>query len=1280
MSAEVGRRSALRRRLSIPVALAAVGLVLRHTWITTRPLASGDWHWPSAGRLVVYSPWPSIWDSALGFSGENRFLDVFRFPVYAISGAIATAGGSWTLIEKVVYYLPFALLLPVAGWLLAREVLGATRWALVAPALFLANTYFLLQADGEIPLIFAEVIGCLTLTAFLRATRRLSIPWALATGLLLAATTALDIRPAFLTGLLMVGYVVVAALADPRPRLVLRRTGLLAASVVVFVATQSFWLLPYLTYHGHKQLPTPTSPDFNIITLAHGLAGVNATWSGGAPALLVQAPLNPLFMVLPLLAMLPLLRRRLTPELLWLALAAVICAFLAKTTTAPLGQVYQWIYLHVPGFKLFREGSKFLYPIALAYAVLVPAALQGLWADLSAARRRSARGPIAGHTALVAAALGLVAAVVIAPLVTLERGQLGSTTTPVAQPAAFRQVQRLLQADHTQGGVLWFGAPVFGTGTKNHRYQITSTTHPLTSLTGDGTATQVNSRDLLQSFCPALSVPFCYVTPGELPYLTSLVGASYVVAPVDRVMGKLPDGVTRAWLDGRLTGILGAPQQLGAAGARLDVWHLPPPPGPLTAAPAVAEVDAGPWALGQVLPALRALDVPATYRQTADAPDFPPAAAGLPDAVPVAPLVDGSCRTGGGPVAVMARSTAASLTLGTTGGPQVLGRLAAAPRTPGWSAYGPLGATTGVVGPAGTELGPCVGWSPLAAGLLAGRGAAALPVQLRAGGEVVRTPSPPAAGWVELRRLHDFGWRAGRALGAPVTGDGLFNLYHVPPAAAHRTSLTFTFSTLPWERRGRLLGGASLLLAVVALAATARSRRLRSQEVEPAEVALDSRAAQVPAAIGMVFLALAAVSVAAEWLGLPSRLPWTAVVPDPYRLDVIFGSAALAAFALSLATRALAGSLRAARESVAPAGRPPRLRARRVAAAAVATATSAMLVSSCGGGSQALRSAQVAAQPAPTTAGASLDEARVNRQARAPRACIADYTRALRSYPQLASAFAGRASCYLGGGHDAAAAVHDARRALSLQPGDPQQLLQLAAAERGIGDLGAAASAYAAAARAPSATVDVLQVAVEGLLALGYDRGARSAQQRMAGRFPGSATTPISAVAVAVAEGDEAAVAPALARGASLAATTDRSARAAVLAVACQRDVATLAFEAATTDCARAAAGSPDGSGALDDLSAAQLQLGQLGAALRSITAAIGAFVGSVGPNAQPAGVDGFGLANLHEARARMYVQAHQVDLAVADLRQAIRDLPPGSPDAAARLRAEITTARRSAG
>ena len=66
-----------------------------------------------------------------------------------------------------------------------------------------------------------------------------------------------------------------------------------------------------------------------------------------------------------------------------------------------------------------------------------------------------------------------------------------------------------------------------------------------------------------------------------------------------------------------------------------------------------------------------------------------------------------------------------------------------------------------------------------------------------------------------------------------------------------------------------------------------------------------------------------------------------------------------------------------------------------------------------------------------------------------------------------------------------------------------------------------------------------------------------------------------------------------------------------------------------------------------------------------------------MGPNAQPAGVDGFGLSNLYEARGRLHLEMHQRARAIADYNAALASLPPGTPDIAARLKGDIKTARQ---
>jgi tetratricopeptide (TPR) repeat protein len=1340
-------RVADRPRVTV-VVLAVAGLVVRQAWITTRPLAAGDWHWPSRGRMLGWFPWPSVWDSTLGFGGENRFLEAFRFPVFALSGAVAAAGGTWTVAEKVVYFLPYAVLLPVAGWLLAREILGRTRWTLLAPLILLGNTYFILESDGHVPLPLGELFGCLALVAFLKAMRRSSRWYAVIAGLLVSAAAVGDIRAAYITVWLMAAYLVVLVLAEPVWRLVGRRIVLSAIAGAAFIGTQLFWIVPLLTYHGHPGFPTPQSPNFNIITVAHGIAGVAAGWSGGIPAPLVQAPLNPVFMVLPLLALLLLVARRVRPEILWLALVAMVCAFLAKTNTPPLGGIYDLIYRFVPGFKLFREGSKFLFPVSVAYAVMAPAALQALFErgwrarpapdatstarpapdatstarpapdatstarptpdatstarptpDATSTARpapdatSTARpAPDATSTARPApdatstardrlapvvrfaavAGVALVLLTMASTIVVLESGQVGSSTTPTGEPTAFSQMDKLLSADHQPGSVLWIGEPVFvSPGGKNHRYVITSSTHPAVNLTGNGLSTLANQRDDFQAFCATITQPYCYLQPGLFPYLVSMSGSSYIVSPGSGNVGTLPPGITRSWIRQQITAMFGPPMQLGRGGTTMLVWHSPHVP-TIAGYPAVALVDSGSWSTAGVLPALVAMGVPAAYQQSFSRSNFPPAPSDLQDAVTVVPYLDRGYRsTATRQVGILAQTTADSLALTIDGSSRQLPLLTPSPRLPGWGLFGPLSLPAGftsvtTAAQVGT-IGPAVSWSPLTSIAFGDHPQLVGATKVGAHGERLSAPVARAtSAWIELTRLYDPGWRLGTH--RPVApGDGLFNLYFVGPSSKAR--VTFSFSTRPWEQRGQLLAALSLLVALLALV---RWRHEVNEEPPPRHPGLVGRLAQRIAVVGISLMGVTVVIIALQWVGWPSRYPKLTLGADPYTIDEFTGTLAMAVLSASIILRLSQNALRhlGIRDD---AYRPKHARTAALAVALCLVATS------CTGhgsrGAKALAAAQLAGSPSPSSAGESLTDAQLLQAARKPHACIADYTEALKSFPDLAAAYSGRASCYLIDAINPAGAVHDDAKALSLAPDNAGYYLNLAAAYRAIGNFATAIKDFSRGVAVPSSSPGDALTAVDAVLILGTPSQAEDIVQMAAHRFPNSAVVEVAAGDVAIAADNGRGNAD-YARAESLA-TGVNADEALVLGHLCRAQVLSHDYAAAVQSCAASAALSSNGAGAYDNLSAAYAALGQLDAAITAITAAIGARQGSAGPYVQLAGVDGFGLASLYEARGRLEIERHEPALAIADYKRARASLPGSSPDFRARLKADIKTAER---
>lgn len=1273
-------RSLVDRPKAVIAGLVVLGLVVRHSWISTVPLAAGDWHWPDRQRLLAYFPWPSVWDTSLGLGGENRFVSAFRYPVAFISGLLANLGATWTFIEQVLYFVPFAVLLPVSGWLLAREIMGRTRWALLTPILLLGNAYFLLESDGEIPLTIAEVVSMLVLVAFIRTMRRRSVGWAAISGLGLAVTAAFDIRPAYLCVLLMAMYFAVLLIVEHGWALLARRFVLGAIAGAVFLGSQAFWIVPLLTYHGNAGFPTPQAPDFNILTLAHGLAGVSAFWTGGTPAQLVQAPLNPAFMILPLLALTPLLARRLQPEVLWLAAAALLFAFFAKTDTAPLGGIYDWMYLHVPGWKLFREGSKFLYIVGLAYSILIPIALRSLFAW--ARSRPKPRARLLSRGAAIVVLAGVVS-LSCSSVAVMESGALASTTVGTPEPASFAELSNVLAADSRPGAVLWFGQPLIN-GHINHHFLIASATHPAVDLTGSFSSTKINERDPFQLYCANNLVPFCYLDTAVFPYLTQMSGAGYVVVPEGLRAGSLRVGVTRTWLASQMQAMYGAPTTLGSGDTALLVWRMPAPRATVTSSPAIALVDSGTWSTPSALPALQALNLPAAYAQSFDSVHYPSAPKGLVETVRVLPYSNGGCLgRSAATVGVMVQSTTGSVALTVAGTLQTLPLLSTAPKLPSWSVYGPVSMTGNFMSVAATDgdvtVGPCIAWSGLAASAIAGHQDTVTGNTVGANGEQITASSTgPVGSWIELLRYYDPGWRLDGHKPAGL-GDGLFNLYHLDAAQAAAAKLNFSYSTIPWEHIGQAI---AILVVVATLILIVVDRRRQGHLPATAPAALQplatSTAARWIAGVGLGVLAFTALTVTIEWLGMPSAVPAASIAPDPYATDIGYGALAIGLLLLSLAVRVVMHLARSRHAEETAGEHLPSVPARMGFAAMLVVALM-VLMTACGsspGDIQSLLSeAGQAGSLAPSIQGSALEDAVLQRAARDPALCVADYTAALKQYPDDAAIYIGRGDCYVNGGQDAPAAIHDYEQAMALSPVDPGLYLKLAVAERVAGNNAAAVSDYLQAAAVPSVASNQLLTAVDGLINLNDLTDAHAVYTSAITLQPQSAILHVAKASIDTALGRSDLAAGEYDIALRLAASPSQTAG--VLASLCHTEVLTHQYTQAVSNCTTAAHLTGGGAGAEDDLSAADLAVGDLNGASTAINASISSFIGGVGPYAQSQGVDGFGLSNLYSARGWIDVELHHISAGVSDFQLALAALPPGSgPDARARIKAYLTTAK----
>lgn len=1250
--------------------LAALGLLSRYVWISTFPLVSGDQGWSTLGKLRSYYPWPQLWDSTARLGGMANFLAIFRYPVYAIDGWMAHFGANWALIERVTYYYPFAIALPVGTWLLAREILGKTRWALLAPVLAVTNTYFLLTGLTEIPLVLSASIGCFAMVAFIRAVRRNSLRWTIATSLIMAIAAAVDVRPVYVTGIMMLEYVIIISATARSLKVFYRAILVSLASGILFAFLQAFWLLPTALYNGNIQLPIASQPDFNILKLMHGLAGVVAEWTGSQQAPLVQFPLNPLFLITPILAFGLLVGRRIRAELLWLALIVITFVFLSKTNNPPFGGVYDFLFQHLPGFNLFREGSKFLYPIAIGYSILIPATLVALGKYIGT--RRSNKMATGHLRTFQLVALGSMLAIGTSSLITLENGSMLSTSVPVTEPSSFRAFTQITQNDTTPGQVLWITKPVFRTTNGDtHGYNISSVRHPLEPLVA--IAPTVAQSNIFQNFCPQLGQSFCYLNRSVFPYLASITNTRYIVSPAGPAIRALPSGFTLSWITSQLTSMFGKPTHLGNSTTGINYWRVPTPYHRAASYRAVGYVHSGPWSLAEVVPALQSLGIPAVYQDTYQQDAFPAQALAPPDSVSIYPYVNDSFNVSKGTkIVIMAASKSATLQVKLGTDLISLSRLNTGSSSFGkWGLYGPLSQVTPTLQlvPHSKQivLGPSIAWTPLTKSLLSQPPEPALKLSGNPFSErFTIAPGQQRGPWTELKVAYDYGWQMNSAPPTSV-GDGLFNLFY-SPAGHTKASATFQYSTLQWEMLGLAISFIALLVGLALIWKPRVFKRLESP-VSIASIEVGGHFGRYTGIIALAGLTLAFGFSLYSWYGIPSQFPALSLSTNPYALDRAFGFFSIAVIFFSVLGRIwrpwpakLAVKLQNSLD----------MRKRGILAAVLGLATASCGISSptITSAQDSLKTAQYDGATSSKLVGSSLESARLASIVRNAGGCVSNYTLALSIFPTLPSIYTGRASCY-GGGSLPLAGIHDLIKAQSLDQYDPNIAYDLAVMYAKAGNVPKELKEYNAVILQPNSTPTLLRLSVDGLLALQDYQAAYADLTAMRDRFPTSSLSFLAASDYAFATNNQAAGLEYLGEatktnGGSVLATAVASAQSCAIQFKLQQ------YNAAQVSCLRVVRLTPSNYGAWDNLAAVEANLGNLKDAVAYMSYAVGDFVASVNPSASASGVSGVGLANLLQSEGFYYLEEGDKTNAIASFTKAITEVPPSAPDLVTTLKGDI--------
>ncbi len=246
---------------------------------------------------------------------------------------------------------------------------------------YLANSYFILLFDGgQISLALVYAISPLVFYLFLKMMDVYSFRYKLYFTSSILLISILDIRFIYLLIPILFLSFIFEIFRKIGKRLELIKQSFLGMMflAVVLISFHAYWILPSIL------IKTPQLPQtYERISQVDFLS-----FSSVGHALLLQQPhwyknifgqisnLGWDFIFIPILVFLaPILRRKDKVVGFWL-IVAVLGVFLSKGSQNPFGQIYSWLFTHIPGFSLFRDPTKFYFYICLAYSVLIAITIQ----------------------------------------------------------------------------------------------------------------------------------------------------------------------------------------------------------------------------------------------------------------------------------------------------------------------------------------------------------------------------------------------------------------------------------------------------------------------------------------------------------------------------------------------------------------------------------------------------------------------------------------------------------------------------------------------------------------------------------------------------------------------------------------------------------------------------------------------------------------------------------------------------------------------------------------
>jgi polysaccharide pyruvyl transferase WcaK-like protein len=348
--------------------LILISMITFWKWLSFDIFTKSDWGYYNPAQLKAFANY-SVWNFANNLGSGDETL--WRYPYYFTMGALANLGLPFEVVDKLTILWPLIFLTPLAGYYLIRSFKVSQFSSWIGALLFTFNTYFLsIITQGHILLNLAFVYGTFSFIFFKKGFEENNKNYHFLSIFFISLTAFLDLRSLYVCLFLLFFYSIFNL------KIIIPQITRLFYFAAFLLLNNIFWLIPFVTTKTVFGADVLNRTLFGnaYFKLRYAVSLYYPFWTGGKIFWFELQKVNPFYYILPILALIGLITLFVVKKYklaIFFLVLTFIGLILSKQIDNPFPDIYPWMFYNFPGFRGFREATKFYFIIVFCYSILI---------------------------------------------------------------------------------------------------------------------------------------------------------------------------------------------------------------------------------------------------------------------------------------------------------------------------------------------------------------------------------------------------------------------------------------------------------------------------------------------------------------------------------------------------------------------------------------------------------------------------------------------------------------------------------------------------------------------------------------------------------------------------------------------------------------------------------------------------------------------------------------------------------------------------------------------